>query len=65
MQRGNYNVFVARLNSSNMEEINRYAYGVLNFTLGEIIESFEEIKTYHFNTIFMNHLTNIRIMKKF
>lgn len=52
-KKGNYNVFTLSLNC-NINKCNDYAYGVLNFTLGEIIDSFEEIETYHFNSIFLN-----------
>lgn len=50
----NYNVFLLNSNYKNTDECSDYAYGVLNFTLGEVIDSFEEIETYHFNTIFLN-----------
>ncbi len=53
-KKGNYNVFLSGFAGKNMDELNDYAYGVLNFTLGETIDAFEEIKIYRFNPIFLN-----------
>lgn len=53
-KKGNYNIFLTCNEGNNINEISQYAYGVLNFTLGETIDAFEEIKTYHFNPIFFN-----------
>lgn len=50
----NYNVFLTGFEGKTVDEISNYAYGVLNFTLGETIDAFEEIKIYHFNPIFLN-----------
>lgn len=51
---GNYNVFLINTDGNDIENCSRYAYGVLNFTLGEIIDAFEEIKIHRFNQILLN-----------
>ena len=53
-KKGNFNVFLKNANSKNISELKEYAFGVLNFTLGEIIGAFEKIKIYHFNSILLN-----------
>jgi len=53
-KKDNYNVFLSRFEGKNIDEISNYAYGVLNFTLGETIDAFEEIKINRFNEILLN-----------
>ena len=54
LKKGNYNVFSVVYDGKDIDEISNYAYGVLNFTLGETIDAFDKIKTYRFNPIFLN-----------
>ncbi len=53
-KKSNYNVFLANIDGNDINNCSSYAYGVLNFTLGETIDAFNEIKIYRFNQILLN-----------
>ena len=54
IKKKNYNIFLAKLNGNNIEELSSYAYSVLNFTLGEAVDTLEKMKIHHFKTILAN-----------
>ncbi len=53
-KKGIFNVFLSNANGKNICDLKQYAFGVLNFTLGEIVNEFEKIKLYHFESILNN-----------
>ena len=54
LKTGSFNVFLANANGRNINELKQYAFGVLNFTLGEAISALEDIEIYHFRSIIYN-----------
>lgn len=54
IKKKNYNIFLKKFDNDNINDLSSYAYGVLNFTLGEAVEAFEKINIRHFKPIFLN-----------